>query len=159
MNTITQENEWLSITGLHRQRGERQRRERQRGERQRPKGSLSLSELVRYVREGGDENLPVPPAPSECARADGRNDTRRGEDRPAEDRAVTRKGSKQEMVIAILHEPDGASLEELRAATGWQRHTIRGAISGTIGKKLGFTVTREKQANGELVYRIKGASK
>ena len=116
---------------------------------------LSLSELVRYVREGGEQNAATPPAPGECARDDGHDDMHAREDCPA-DGAVTQKGSKQEMVIAMLHEPDAASLEEIGTATGGQRHTIRGAISATIANKLGFAVVREKRRpTGELVYRIK----
>lgn len=60
------------------------------------------------------------------------------------------------MVIAVLHEPDGACLGEIAEATGWQRRTIRGAISGAIAKTLGFAVIRERRGNGERVYRIEG---
>jgi hypothetical protein len=44
----------------------------------------------------------------------------------------------------MLRAEGGATIEELVAATGWQAHTIRGAMSGALRKKLGLTVTSEK---------------
>ena len=60
-------------------------------------------------------------------------------------------------LVALLLRPEGATLETMQAATGWQAHSVRGAIAGSIKKKLGFDVTSEK-ADGGRVYRIaKGA--
>ena len=60
-------------------------------------------------------------------------------------------------LVALLLRPEGASLEAMQAATGWQAHSVRGAIAGSIKKKLGFAVTSEKSETGR-VYRIqKGA--
>jgi hypothetical protein len=56
-------------------------------------------------------------------------------------------------VIAMLRRPKGASITDLCKATGWQAHSVRGALSGTIKKKLGFKVTSEK-SDGVRVYRI-----
>lgn len=53
----------------------------------------------------------------------------------------------------MLREPKGKSIDDLMKATGWQAHSVRGAISGAIKKKLGLTVTSEK-ADGVRVYRI-----
>jgi hypothetical protein len=47
-------------------------------------------------------------------------------------------------IIALLRRPKGASLDELTKATGWQRHSVRGAISGSLKKKLGLKVSSEK---------------
>ena len=44
-------------------------------------------------------------------------------------------------MVAMLQRPDGASLEEIMAVTGWQRHTVRGAIAGAIRSRLGLAVT------------------
>jgi hypothetical protein len=57
------------------------------------------------------------------------------------------------MVIALLKQPTGVSLDALMQATGWQRHSVRGAIAGAIKKKHGFTVISEK-LYGERTYRI-----
>ena len=54
-------------------------------------------------------------------------------------------------MIEMLKRPEGATVEQIAAATGWQHHTIRGAISGALKKKLGLTVeatrTREVGPN------------
>jgi hypothetical protein len=51
-----------------------------------------------------------------------------------------RAGTKQALMIEMLKRPEGATVEQIAAATGWQHHTIRGAISGALKKKLGLTV-------------------
>jgi DNA-binding MarR family transcriptional regulator len=55
-----------------------------------------------------------------------------------------RDNSKQALVIALLQRPEGASIDEICAATGWQPHTVRGAIAGTLKKKLGLAIVAEK---------------
>ena len=65
-----------------------------------------------------------------------------------------RAGTKQAMLIAILQAQTGATMEEIVAATGWQAHSARGAISGALGKKLGLIVTSAKEADRGRVYRI-----
>ena len=60
-------------------------------------------------------------------------------------------------LVALLLRPQGATLAAMQDATGWQAHSVRGALSGTIKKKLGFEVVSEKTDAGR-VYRIqKGA--
>ena len=59
---------------------------------------------------------------------------------------AARSGSKQALLIDLLKRKGGATIEEAVAATGWQRHTVRGVISGALKKKLGLTVMR--RANG-----------
>jgi hypothetical protein len=56
-------------------------------------------------------------------------------------------------VIALLRRPDGAGIGELMATTGWQAHSVRGAIAGALKKKLGLTVLSEKTETGRT-YRI-----
>ncbi|NGQ93484.1 DUF3489 domain-containing protein, partial [Rhodobacter sp. HX-7-19] len=57
---------------------------------------------------------------------------------------MPREGTKQATLIAMLRAPDGATIEEIMAATGWQSHTVRGAMAGALKKKLGLEVTSEK---------------
>jgi len=64
-----------------------------------------------------------------------------------------KRPSKQDEVIAMLRRPEGASVDEVANATGWQRHTVRGVFSGTLKKKLGLTIASAKEARGR-VYRI-----
>ncbi|CAN5225978.1 hypothetical protein BH11PSE2_BH11PSE2_17130 [soil metagenome] len=56
-------------------------------------------------------------------------------------------------LIRLLRRPEGAQISDLMAATGWQAHSVRGAISGSLKKKLGLTVTSEKSESGRT-YRI-----
>ena len=68
-----------------------------------------------------------------------------------------RAGTKQAMLIALLQAPDGATMDEIVAATGWLSHTARGAMSGALGKKLGLVVSSEKDATRGRVYRLPAA--
>ena len=63
-------------------------------------------------------------------------------------------GTKQAMLITMLQAPTGATMDEIVAATGWQAHSARGAISGALGKKLRLIVTSAKEADRGRVYRI-----
>ena len=54
----------------------------------------------------------------------------------------------------MLRHPEGATINEICKATGWQAHTVRGAFAGTFKKRLGLTITSYKPVNGERVYRI-----
>ena len=65
-----------------------------------------------------------------------------------------REGTKQATLIAMLRAPDGATIQEIMAATGWQSHTVRGAMAGALKKKLGLEVTSEKVEGRGRVYRI-----
>ena len=66
-----------------------------------------------------------------------------------------RDGSKAARVLELLKRPEGASLKELMKSTGWQPHSVRGFLSGTIRKKMGMTVTSTKTEDGERTYSIK----
>jgi Protein of unknown function (DUF3489) len=63
------------------------------------------------------------------------------------------RASKQGEVIALLRRPEGVTVDEVRAATGWQPHTVRGVFSGALKKKLGLAVVAAKEERGR-VYRI-----
>jgi hypothetical protein len=67
--------------------------------------------------------------------------------------ASARERSKKERVLEMLRQPDGATLVELMAATEWQAHSVRGFLSGTLGKKMGLTVESAKR-DKERVYSI-----
>src|SRR5438045_5399338 len=70
-----------------------------------------------------------------------------------EPQADAKRPSKQDEVIAMLRRPEGATVDEVASATGWQRHTVRGVFSGTLKKKLGLTVASAQEERGR-VYRI-----
>jgi hypothetical protein len=70
-----------------------------------------------------------------------------------EPQSDTKRPLKQDAVIAMLRRAEGATVDEVVTATGWQRHTVRGVFSGTLKKKLGLTLVSAKEERGR-VYRI-----
>ena len=68
--------------------------------------------------------------------------------------AMVRPGTKQALLIDLLKRKKGATIDEAVEATGWQPHSVRGTISGTLKKKLGLIVTSEKPGDGPRRYRI-----
>ena len=65
-----------------------------------------------------------------------------------------REGTKQSVMIEMLRRPQGATLGEIVEATGWQSHTVRGAMAGALKKKLGLKISSEKDEVKGRVYRI-----
>ena len=65
-----------------------------------------------------------------------------------------RAGSKQAQLIEMLKRPEGATIDEIVAAFGWQPHTVRGAIAGALKKKLRLAVTSGKVDGRGRAYRI-----
>jgi Protein of unknown function (DUF3489) len=63
-------------------------------------------------------------------------------------------GSKQDGVIALLRRPEGASIDVLVKTTGWQPHSVRGFLAGTVRKKLKLPLQSQK-VDGKRTYRIK----
>ena len=75
--------------------------------------------------------------------------------RSAKKASGAREGSKTAAILEMLKRPGGASAKELLKATGWQPHSLRGFISGTLGKKMGLTVESAKAEDGERSYSVK----
>lgn len=65
-----------------------------------------------------------------------------------------RPGTKLATIIDAMRHPGGATIAQMMAGTGWQAHTVRGAISGMVRKRLGYEVITEKGADGLRAYRI-----
>jgi Protein of unknown function (DUF3489) len=65
-----------------------------------------------------------------------------------------RDGSKTAKVLDLLKRPGGVSVKELMKATGWQPHSVRGFLSGTLKKKMGLRVASTKPKGGQRSYRI-----
>jgi Protein of unknown function (DUF3489) len=75
--------------------------------------------------------------------------------KPASAGAVpARTNSKKAQVLGLLQRPDGVTLRDLMAATDWQAHSVRGFLSGSLGKKMGLTVESFKNPQGERIYRV-----
>lgn len=66
-----------------------------------------------------------------------------------------RDGSKAAKILELLKRPDGATSKELLKATGWQPHSLRGFLSGTIRKKMGLEVVSTKGEDGQRCYSTK----
>ena len=76
--------------------------------------------------------------------------TPKGQKKPA-----VRDGSKTERILDLLKRKDGATLAEIMKETRWQRHSVRGFLSGTIRKKMGLAVSSTKSEDGERTYSVK----
>ena len=64
-----------------------------------------------------------------------------------------KRPSKQDVVIAMLRQPEGTTVDEVASVTGWQRHTVRGVFSATLKKKLGLILASAIEERGR-VYRV-----
>ena len=69
--------------------------------------------------------------------------------------AGPREGSKTDRILEMLKQPGGVTSKELMKATGWQPHSVRGFLSGTVGKKMGLVVVSTKGEDGERSYSVK----
>jgi hypothetical protein len=93
---------------------------------------------------------PAPQAPPVAPKK-----TKATKDATATDAApTTREGSKKAIVIEMLKRPEGATLPDIMSATSWQAHSVRGFISGSLGKKMGLTVESFKRSDGLRAYNL-----
>ena len=64
------------------------------------------------------------------------------------------KTTKMEQCLELLTAPDGVTIDELQTATGWQAHSVRGFLAGTVKKKLGLVLDSKKTEDGIRRYRV-----
>jgi hypothetical protein len=69
-------------------------------------------------------------------------------------RAKAAVGGKTQKLIGLLKRPRGASLDELKTACGWQAHSVRGFLAGTVKKRMGLQLQRSKDQKGVNRYRL-----
>jgi hypothetical protein len=100
--------------------------------------------------EGGDS---APTGADAAPSSEAPEDTS-AEATPAPKVRTPRAGTKQAKLIEMLRAEGGATIAEIVDATGWQPHTVRGAIAGSLKKKLGLDVTSEKVDGRGRVYAI-----
>jgi Protein of unknown function (DUF3489) len=65
-----------------------------------------------------------------------------------------RRGTKTAQILYLLKRPGGVTLQDLMKTTGWQAHSLRGFLGGTLGKKMGTPVESFKSDAGERAYRL-----
>lgn len=73
--------------------------------------------------------------------------------------SVGERMTKQERVLTLLNRTEGASIDEIMMATGWQQHSVRGFFAGTVKKKLGFSLESNRDGTEARRYRIETKGK
>ena len=73
---------------------------------------------------------------------------------PAAEGKGSRSGSKTNKILELLRQPGGVTASALQNAAGWQPHSVRGFLSGTVCKKMGLKVVSVKGEDGERNYSI-----
>ena len=140
-----------------------------------PSGVMDVVTAVTTAK--GDFNMTMssstdqalPAAPADEGRQSGKNAPRRSRrkatrgHKAAKGRVTSRgpkadgarEGSKTAAVLALLQRTKGATLAEIMDGTGWQAHSVRGFISGMIGKKMGLKVASARRDDGQRVYSLR----
>lgn len=67
---------------------------------------------------------------------------------------ATKTSSKRDQILDLLRRKQGASLEEMQKTSGWQSHSVRGFLAGTVKKRLGLKLTSDKSNDGERHYFV-----
>lgn len=62
--------------------------------------------------------------------------------------------TKQDLILSLLNQRNGASIGEMMEATGWQQHSVRGFLAGTVKKKLALALVSSKSDGALRRYRI-----
>lgn len=106
-------------------------------------GSQRRAHVAPKKGKAGKKAVPTKKAPKGAKKAKG-----------AKAGAGARDGSKTAAILDLLKRAGGVTAKELMVATGWQPHSVRGFLSGTVGKKMGLTVVSTKAEHGERTYSI-----
>ena len=114
-----------------------------------PADCLHLADMGAQAVDGGREAEPAAPAPAKAKKAATGRDTAKGP-------VKLRTGTKQALMIEMLRRPEGATVDQIMDATGWQRHSVRGAFADALKKKLGLAIASEKVEDRGRVYRVAG---
>jgi len=64
--------------------------------------------------------------------------------------------SKHDQILSLLRRKQGVSFGEMQKISGWQQHSVRGFLSGTVKKRLGLNLQSFKSKNGERRYAVAG---
>ena len=129
-----------------------------------PAGPLEVeaprSSRRKTPKEAPMSKSPKPRKPAKTARRTATSEKDKGQSRRRGQRArqnalaAVRNGTKQAMLVDLLDSAKGASVSEMAAEAGWQPHSVRGFLSGTVKKKLGLKVISAQVEDRGRVYRI-----
>ena len=103
-----------------------------------PRAGARVAPVVTKKPKAGKKAISTKKAPKSAKKATGARD-----------------GSKAAKILDLLKRPGGVTSKELQKASGWQPHSVRGFLSGTVGKKMGLTVVSTKGEDGERSYSVK----
>ena len=120
---------------------------------------LIITDLGLQSIDGGTAKMPANPSrPAKTSERKPRSRSQRPaaptDSKPNSADPTTRPGTKLALLIDLVARSGGASLDEIREAICWQPHSVRGAISGALKKKLGLAVVSERVEGRGRVYRI-----
>lgn len=102
-------------------------------------------------KAGGSKKIAASTKPTKTSGASGGAGTSTSASTPKPPRTT-----KAASVLALLRSKRGASIEEMTRATGWQAHSVRGFLSGTVKKRMGLALDSEVDKSGIRRYRIAG---
>jgi len=100
-----------------------------------------------------EQNAPVTPETRDVAAPEVSPTEEPTSKKPARN-AAPREATKSTIIVGLLKRKGGVSLQELMDATGWQKHSVRGFLAGTVGKKMKLALTSTKKEDGTRVYSI-----
>lgn len=118
-------------------------------------GKFETADLIVPAGPQGDDPALTPAGYRAVGRKPPRVSSRKAEDAAPSVSAgspLSRPGTKKELVAELLGRPEGASLDELIAATGWLPHTTRAALSRI--RSAGQELTKSPREDGRTAYRI-----
>jgi hypothetical protein len=120
-----------------------------------PAPATAETKATTKPRVGPRRALVATPKPKARKKATAAKKAPKGRAKAQAAKPGARSGSKSAKILEMLKRPGGASAKELLKATGWQPHSLRGFLSGTVGKKMGLSLTSAKGEDGGRIYSIK----
>jgi hypothetical protein len=124
------------------------------GEAAKPKAATAKPKAGKKAKRGAQAAKGAPAKAKATKKATAaKNAPKAKKSAKAKEAGGPREGSKTAQVVAMLQRKNGATLPEIMAKMGWQRHTVRGFMAGAM-KKAGYTVESFKSEKGDRTYRI-----
>ncbi len=129
-------------------------------------GPIALRATPAALAAIGVDEAPQPPSPRSenpdppvaarrkaSSRSRKPNRSPKKQHRAKQPKRAVRTNSKQAQILAMLRRANGATIPGMMEKTGWQAHSVRGFLAGTVRAKLGLTLVSEK-AGDKRIYRI-----